>query len=295
MPTYSYYPGCSLHGMSGEYDRSVRLIAPRLGIALREVPDWTCCGATAAHTMDEMVAMALPARNLAQAGPAELPILAPCAMCYSRLKITQHELQQASKRQAIAALLDQPADPFPGQKLEVLSLLGALTTDETKAAVAAAVVKPLIGLKVVCYYGCLLVRPAEILHPDSVENPQTMDNLMKQLGAEVLDWPFKTECCGGSLALARLDIVLALGRKLLSMARNLGADCIVTACPMCQNNLDSRQSQIKARYGEDFDLPIVYVSELMGLAFGMSPQEVGLDKHLVDGTRLAGRILAPAV
>ncbi|HEX9114969.1 MAG TPA: CoB--CoM heterodisulfide reductase iron-sulfur subunit B family protein, partial [Anaerolineae bacterium] len=269
MPTYSYYPGCSLHGMAKDYDRSVRLIAPKLDVALREIPDWSCCGSTAAHSTDARLALALAARNLELAAPAQLPVLAPCAMCYNRMKVTQHELEDAGRRAAVAEILGQPVHA-PADQPEVVSVLEAFAGDEMAPAIEAALVRPLKGLKVVAYYGCLLVRPAAILQPDSVENPQAMDRLLRRLGAEVLDWPFKTECCGGSLALARLDIVLALGRKLLAMAKAVGADCVVTACPMCQSNLDARQGQIKERYGDDFNLPVVYVTELMGMAFGLS-------------------------
>jgi heterodisulfide reductase subunit B len=285
MPTYSYYPGCSLHGTAKEFDHSVRLVAPKLGVALREIPDWTCCGATAAHSTDAALALALPARNLELAVAAGLPLLAPCAMCYNRMKVTQHELRNAGQRAVVEKLLGKPAGQIAAEP-EVLSLLQAFASDEMLAAVDAAVVRPLKGLKTACYYGCLLVRPAEVVQPDSVENPQSMDRLIARLGAEVLDWPFKTECCGGSLALARPEIVLALGRKLLGMAKRVGADCIVTACPMCQSNLDTRQAQIKSRLGEDFDLPVVYVTELMGLAFGLSPKELWLDKHLVDASHI---------
>jgi heterodisulfide reductase subunit B len=290
MQTYSYYPGCSLHGTAKEYDRSLRLVAGKLGIELREIPDWNCCGATAAHSTDELLGLALPARNLMLAAEAGRPVLAPCAMCFNRMKVTQHELQDSAKRQAVERLLGESGNQgireSGSQEIEVLSLLQAFGSDEMLAAVEGAVVRPLKGLKAVCYYGCLLVRPAEIVQPDSLENPQAMDRLVAKLGAEVLDWPFKTECCGASLALARTDIVLALGRRLLSMARTVGADCIVTACPMCHSNLDTRQGQIKAKFGESFDLPIFYVTELMGLAFGLSPKELLLDKHLTDATRL---------
>lgn len=285
MQTYSYYPGCSLHGTAKEYDRSLRLVAGKLGLELQEIPDWNCCGATAAHSTDELLGLALPARNLMLAAVSGRPVLAPCAMCFNRMKVTQHELRDPARRAAVERLLGESEKT--GFWPEVLSLLQAFAGDEMLAAVEGAVVRPLEGLKVACYYGCLLVRPAEIVQPDSVENPQTMDRLVAKLGAEALDWPFKTECCGASLALARTDIVLALGRRLLSMARDVGADCIVTACPMCHSNLDTRQGQIKARFGESFDMPILYITELMGLAFGFSPKELWLDKHLTDATGIA--------
>ncbi len=139
----------------------------------------------------------------------------------------------------------------------------------------------------VSYYGCLLVRPPEIVQPDSLENPQTMDRLVARLGAQALDWPFKTECCGGGLAMTRTDIVLALSRRLLRMARDVGADAIAVACPVCHSNLDARQGQIKAKFSDDFHMPILYVTELMGLAFGFSPKELMLDKHLTDAMGVA--------
>jgi len=288
MQTYSYYPGCSLHGTAKEYDRSLRLVAGKLGLELQEIPDWNCCGATAAHSTNELLGLALPARNLMLAAIADRPVLAPCAMCFNRMKVTQHELRDPVRRAAVEELLGGSRNQgfSDSAHVEVLSLLQAFGSDQMLAAVEGAVVRPLEGLKVACYYGCLLVRPAEIVQPDSVENPQTMDRLVAKLGAEALDWPFKTECCGASLALARTDIVLALGRRLLSMARDVGADCIVTACPMCHSNLDTRQRQIRAKFGESFDMPIFYVTELMGLAFGFSPKELWLDKHLTDATRI---------
>jgi heterodisulfide reductase subunit B len=286
MQTYSYYPGCSLHGTAKEYDQSLKLVAGTLGIELKEIPDWNCCGATAAHSTDEALGLALPARNLALAAAEDYPVLAPCAMCFNRLRVTQHELQDSAKRHMVEALLGESDLTVSGiQEVVVPSLLDVLDTDEMRTRVTEAVVRPLTGLKVVCYYGCLLVRPAEILHPDSLENPQKMDRLIENLGAEVLDWPFKTECCGGSLSIARTDIVLTLVHRLLSMARDVGADCIVLACPMCHSNLDTRQVQIRAKFGDSFDMPIFYVTELMGLAFGFSPKELLLSMHVTDTTR----------
>jgi heterodisulfide reductase subunit B len=284
MSTYSYFPGCSLHGTAKEYDHSLRLVAGKLGVELQELEDWSCCGATAAHSTDELLALALPARNLRLAAAAARPLLAPCVMCFNRMRVTQHQLENPAKRQAVEAILAEagglPASAASQPPVEVLGLLQAFGNDEMLAAIEAAVTRPLKGLKAVCYYGCLSVRPPEIVHPDSLENPQVMDRLIAKLGAEVLDWPFKTECCGGSLALARTDIVLALGRRLLSMARSVGADCVVTACPMCHSNLDTRQKQINAKFGESFKLPIYYVTELMGLAFGYSASDLWLNKHL---------------
>ncbi len=286
MQTYSYYPGCSLHGMAREYDRSLRLIAPKVGLELRELADWTCCGSSGAHSTDELLALALPARNLVLAEAAGLPVLAPCALCFNRMRVTQHELRDPALRAEVAQVLGGGQLSALGTQLRVDSLLQALSGDEMLSAVEAAVTRPLTGLKVVSYYGCLLVRPPEIVQPDSLENPQTMDRLVARLGAQALDWPFKTECCGGGLAMTRTDIVLELSRRLLRMARDVGADAIAVACPVCHSNLDARQGQIKAKFGDDFRLPILYVTELMGLAFGFSPKELMIDKHLTDAMRI---------
>ena len=294
MTAFSYYPGCSLHGTAKEYDTSLKLVAGKLGLELRELPDWNCCGATAAHSTDELLGLALPARNLRLAAAAGLPVLAPCAMCFNRMKVTQHELDDGNRRSKVEQLLGGTLDAAV-LRLEVLSLLNAFDAEEMLAAVQSAVVKPLKDLKAVCYYGCLLVRPAAVvgkMNGDDPENPRSMDRLVEKLGAQVLDWPFKTECCGASLALARTDVVLALGRRLLAMARAAGADCIVTACPMCHSNLDTRQRQIKKEFGESFDIPVLYVTELMGLAFGFSPHELLIDRHLTDATKLCKRVEA---
>jgi heterodisulfide reductase subunit B len=275
--------------MAREYDRSLRLIAAKVGLELRELPDWTCCGSSGAHSTDELLALALPARNLALAEAAGLPMLAPCALCFNRMKVTQHELRDPARREQVARVLAGGQSSALGTQLQVVSLLQALSGDEMLAAVEAAVTRPLAGLKVVSYYGCLLVRPPEIVQPDSLENPQTMDRLVARLGAQALDWPFKTECCGGGLAMTRTDIVLELGRRLLRMARDVGADAIAVACPVCHSNLDARQGQIKAKFGDDFRMPILYVTELMGLAFGFSPKELMLDKHLTDAMGVGGQ------
>jgi heterodisulfide reductase subunit B len=291
MQTYSYYPGCSLHGTAKEYDHSLKLVAHRLGIQLHELPGWNCCGATAAHSTDEILGLALPARNLVLAAERKRPVLAPCAMCFNRMKVTQHELQEPATRQAVQERLEGVDLEATGvRQVQVLSLLETFASDDMRATASKWVVKPLKGLKVVCYYGCLLVRPPEILQPDDLENPRSMDRLVEVMGAEVLDWPFKTECCGASLAIARADIVVALGRRLLNMARTVGADAIVTACPMCHSNLDTRQAQIKARYGEEFNMPIFYVTELMGLAFGYSPKQLKIHTHVTNATRILERL-----
>ncbi len=292
MHSLSYYPGCSLHGTAQEYDHSLKLVATRLGIQLEELNDWTCCGATAAHSTDELLALVLPARNLLLAAANERPLLAPCAMCFNRMRVAQHEVQSEGSPAVLAELLGETGNGWARSltQVKVISLLDLFTQPSVAERIAEAIVRPLEGLQVACYYGCLLVRPPSILRPDSAENPQAMDQLVRSLGAEAIDWPFKTECCGGSLALTRSEIMLTLSRQLLRMATQLGADCIVTACPMCHSNLDTRQGQIRRRFAETYDMPILYVSELVGLALGFSPQELWLDKHMTKVNRVASRV-----
>jgi heterodisulfide reductase subunit B2 len=283
MTSYAYYPGCSGHGTASDYDHSARLVADKLGLSLHDLADWTCCGATAAHSTSPDLATALPARNLQIAAQQSDPLITPCVMCYSRMKAAQHTLANQAQRRRFAEILGNEQDV---SGVNVFSLLEVLASPDLESAVAQAIVRPLTGLRLVAYYGCLLTRPAEIMHPDDVENPQMMDHLLSRVGAEVVDWPFKTECCGGSLALGRPDIVLALSKKLIDMAIGVGAQAIVTACPMCHSNLDTRQGQIRAHYGGDYRLPILYFTEVIGLAMGLSPRDLHMNQHLVDATRV---------
>jgi heterodisulfide reductase subunit B len=273
---YAYYPGCTLHSTAKEYDVSARLVCNELGIELRELEDWACCGASSAHSVSRLLGLALPARELQLAEEMGLPLVAPCAMCYFRLKLAAHELADETTLNAVRGLL---AKEFHNTA-EVVHLLKVIAED--KETVRSKLKRSLAGMRVACYYGCLLVRPRDILDFDDEENPQMMDELMEMLGAESIDWGFKTECCGASLPLSRPDIVLRLSHRILSQAKQLGADCIVVACPMCHSNLDSHQKEMRAKYGDVVGLPVLYFTQLLGLALGFSPRQLLLDKHLTD-------------
>lgn len=276
--TFSYYPGCTLHSSAREYDISAHLSCEALGVELKELEGWACCGASSAHSTNELLALSLPARDLNAAAKVGLPLVAPCAMCFSRLKISARELQDADTRKTINEIIGQEVQ----STVPVVHLLEVIDSKLESIPVK----KPLEGLKVACYYGCLLVRPKETVAIDDAENPQIMDRLMEKLGAEPVRWGFKTECCGTSMPLARPDMVLKLCYRLLAQAKQAGADCIAVACPECHLNLDMHQKEIRAEYSDDVDIPVFYFTQLLGLALGFSAHQLHLNKHLTDTTPL---------
>jgi heterodisulfide reductase subunit B len=278
---YSYYPGCSLEGSAQELNESFRSVSQKLGVTLFEIPDWTCCGASSAHMVDAYLEAALPARDLMTAERMGKDVVAPCAGCHVRMKAASKRILEEKELQA--------RFPFKGE-IKVLSGLEMLHQDEILSRIKTAAVKPLEGLRVVPYYGCLAVRPLEVVEPDNPENPMQMDHILQAIGAEVLSWPYKTDCCGGSMALTRTDLVLKLSRKILDMAVAVGADAIVTMCPMCQANLDTRQADISREAGKVYQVPILYVTELIGVACQSPGARQWFGKHIVSGeSMLAGK------
>ena len=265
----SYYPGCALHGSAREYDESTRAVAGLLGVELRELPDWNCCGASSAHASSEGLAFDLANRNLLIAREQGMDLVVPCAACFSRLKAA---LTEADSRNG---------DSAKGS-LRVLSLPDLFLSPALLDRLAAHEKRSLQGLKAVCYYGCLLVRPPKVTGTAHHEFPETMERLMGIIGVEALPWSHKTDCCGGSLALTRTDIVLNLTGRLLDEARRAGAEAVVVACPLCQSNLDSRQADIAAGGGPRFDMPIFYFTELIGLSLNHRDALRWLRRHLVD-------------
>ena len=277
MSGYMFYPGCSLEGTARDFHHSTMAVAKAMGLELPQIPDWVCCGSTPAHQTDPLLALALPAQNLAAAGGKPLAVC--CAACYSRLKIANHEIAaDAAIRKQVAAAIGRDYD---GQT-PVLHLLEILAKDYGAAAIRTRVTRPLQGLKAACYYGCLLSRPPEVTKFDDAENPTLMDQIVGAAGAQTLDWPHKTECCGAANSITDVSIVLKLTREVLAMAKAAGANCIVTACPLCQMNLDLRQQDIEKKYGDKFDLPVFYFTQLLGLAMGIAPAELGLKSLIVD-------------
>jgi heterodisulfide reductase subunit B len=274
-----YYPGCSLEGSASDYGLSVAKAADLLGVELVEIDDWSCCGASAAHSLDHLLSIALPARNLALAEAQGLDrVFAPCAACSNRLIVASVETKADPDLRA--KVEDVIGMPLSGE-IQVLNMLDFVETyglDELKAKVT----RPLEGFKGACYYGCLLVRPPKVVQFDDPEDPQSMERVLTAIGGTPVDWHYKVECCGAGLTMAQTRVVARLTREIIKNAEANGADAIVVSCPLCHQNLDMRQLTVNAEYGEKHRLPIYYVSELIGLALGATPKQVGLDRHFIE-------------
>lgn len=271
-----YYPGCSLLGSSREFDESARAVLKALDVELVEVPDWNCCGASSAHVLNHELSLALPARILALAEQAGLTeILAPCAACSNRLLSAQQEL--AKHPEKVAEIEKAIELPYKGT-VKIVNILEVL--DRLKDSIAAKTVKP-FAKKVASYYGCLLVRPARVVNFDRPEDPQSMDLMVKAVGATPVEWPFKTECCGAAFSVTRTDIVAKLSGKLVKDAVTRGAEAIVVACPMCHSNLDLRRGEINEYLGEKHGIPAMFITQVIGLALGLEPTALGLQRHMV--------------
>ncbi len=268
----AYYPGCTLKTTAEEFDLTSRQVCRELGIKLIEIPDWNCCGASSAHEIDAYLAVGLGALNLVKAEKElGLDIVVPCAACFQRLKVAEKELLKGK----------YPEFPFEG-KIKVYDLLRFLAQPEYRRKLKQKVKKPLRGLRAVAYYGCLLTRPPEITDHPQPENPMDMDQILKTIGVECLPWSYKTDCCGASLVVGRIDIVHQLVKKLYEKAQEVGAECVVTACPLCHANLDLRQREINTKFHTNYYLPIFYFTELMALAMGIGQPEKWAKGHLVD-------------
>lgn len=276
---YAYYPGCSLHASAGEYDLSTRELFKSLDIGLTEVPDWFCCGATPAHNVDELLSLSLCAKNLELAEKVDGDLAVACAACFSRLKFTQHTLEESdTKRKQVEKAIDAPV------KLDgkVKHLLDILANDLGAEKLASVVKKPLTGLKVACYYGCLLTRPPGVPNLDCVEAPTIMERVIEAVGAETVPWTHRMECCGANFTLSRPGVVIQLSNAILESAKAAGADCVMVACPLCHGNLDIRQNEIEGVYRTSYGLPIFYITQLVGLAAGLSADKLGLDALIVN-------------
>ena len=277
---YAYFPGCSLHSTAKEYDLSTKEVAKALDIELIEIPEWVCCGATPAHLTMHLLSLALPVKNLIKAkAMGSYEVVTCCAACFNRLKVANHYMQKNDEhRENVEKIVGQP---YKGD-VKVRHFLDVLVNVFGLKNLKGHLVNELKGLKVACYYGCLLTRPPEIIELDDLEDPHLIDDLMRTIGAEPVQWPYKTECCGASFSLTKTDIVLKLSSDILQMAHDEGAEAIVVACPLCQSNLDLRQAMINKKYKKNFNMPIFYFTQLVGLALGLDPKKLGLNKHIVD-------------
>ena len=271
----SYYPGCALGGTAKDYAESITGICRLLDIHLEEIPDWNCCGATAAHSTHLQASIELAGRNLKLA--ADMPhsdMVIPCPMCFNRLKTAVHALQGGQG--------DRFQVSLPKDVPNIWDLAEFFAQAAMLRAVADRVKTPLRGLKVVCYYGCMANRPPEVTEASDFENPQALDRIVTNLGGTALDWPFKTDCCGASQILSRQDMAFKLVGKLFEMARRVGAQAVVVSCQMCQANLDMFQKQVSGQSEAQFHFPIYYFSELIGIAMGLDEARKWLSRHITE-------------
>jgi heterodisulfide reductase subunit B2 len=281
----AYYPGCSLHASSELYDIQCKQVLGQLGVELKELEDWSCCGATSAAKTDDFLAVALPARNLGIADASGLSeIFIPCSSCYSRLLISQKRLTCDSElKESINAELEKKVD----KNVKISSILEVLGPKVQSGEMAEKATKKLEGLKPACYYGCLLTRfPCDVEVPDNVENPQGMETICKALGAEPLDWSYKTDCCGASASVTDTEQSLLLMSRIMKDALGRGANCFVTTCPLCQFNVDAYQEKIGEKYGIKERLPVYFITELIGISMGIDPVTMQVDRHFTDAMGL---------
>ena len=273
----AYYPGCTLHGTAREYNASTKAVSKAAGIELTEIEDWNCCGALEA-IFDKELSMGLSARNNMLAQKTGLDLVVPCSIC-------SHNLSRADKAmktdEAFKAKIEKAlGESYKGVKIK--HLLDVMVNDVGTEALAKKFVKPLKGIKAVPYYGCLLVRPSEVSRFDNPENPTSLDALIKATGAECLPFTQKTKCCGGNLLMSKQDYAFIFTKKLFDEAKAAGANCIVVACPMCHMLLDGQQSMVEKAHNTVIGLPVLYFTQLIGLAMGLSEKELELDKNMVS-------------
>jgi heterodisulfide reductase subunit B len=275
-----YYPGCSLEGTARQYDLSTKQVCRSLGVELVELPDWSCCGSSPALKMNGLLSTALAAHNLVLTERQDMSeVVAPCPFCFRRLKSAQEEIAGDSE---LSEKVEQIVGNKLSGKLSVHNLLGFLSQKVGAEALRDKVTRPLNGLKLIPYYGCYIVKPPSVTNFDDPENPTSLDEILKAAGAEVLDWDFKVECCGAGLSLSKTEKVVELTGRLIREACWRGADAIVVACQLCQANLDLRQSDVGLKDNTNYRLPIIYFTQLLGLAFGYSALDLGLNRHIVD-------------
>ncbi len=289
---FAYYPGCSAVGTSADYEASTRMVCKDLGFGLNDIDDWNCCGSTPAHAVSTELSAALCVRNLDIAKKAGADkLLTTCPSCLSNLRHAGHRMEDEDFRKNVDSLLDEPSTKsFP----EAESVMQALVDTYGLDTLAGRVAKKFKGIRLAPYYGCLMSRPAEIMNFGDPENPQMMEDILRACGADVLDFPLKTNCCGASFGIPERSMTAKLSGKILQVAKNMQADAIVVACPLCQMNLDLRQGQAESAMQDRFNLPVLYFTQILGLAFGHDPKDLGMNKLCVSANALLAKLDAAA-
>ncbi len=285
MRRYAYFPGCSLEKIALSYNQSTQETTKKLGVELKELDDWNCCGATAYFHVDEILAYTLCARNLAMAEKENLDLVAPCSACYKNTFFTNKYLKEdPDMADHINVALQEDDLHFSGS-ISVRHLIEVFTEDVGLEEISERVSQPLQDLRVAPYYGCQIVRPRK--DGEEIEQPDFFENLLSAVGAEPVNFALKTRCCGGSLLISSREAALSMIHKLLKNAEESGAAVIATACPLCQINLECYQNQVNQEYGTNFSVPVVYFTQLLGLAFGIPNKRLGIGSELIAATPLA--------
>ncbi len=285
MRRYAYFPGCSLEKIALSYNQSTQETTKKLGVELKELDDWNCCGATAYFHVDEILAYTLCARNLAMAEKENLDLVAPCSACYKNTFFTNKYLKEdPDMADHINVALQEDDLHFSGS-ISVRHLIEVFTEDVGMEEISERVSQPLKDLRVAPYYGCQIVRPRK--DGEEIEQPDFFENLLSAMGAEPVDFALKTRCCGGSLLISSREAALSMIHMLLKNAEDSGAAVIATACPLCQLNLECYQNQVNQEYGTNFSTPVVYFTQLLGLAFGIPNKRLGIGSELIAATPLA--------
>ncbi|MEE8397394.1 MAG: CoB--CoM heterodisulfide reductase iron-sulfur subunit B family protein [Desulfobacterales bacterium] len=281
----AYYPGCTLQASAEMYDLQNKKVFETLGINLRELEDWNCCGATSAGKINDFLAVAMPARNIGIAestGLSEMVI--PCSACYSRTLVAQHQLEKSPD---LKADINEELSKKVEGSIKVSSILEVLLTTVDSGVLEEKVDRELKGLQPVCYYGCILTRfPIDVPVPDNVENPQGMETILRALGVDALDWNYKTDCCGASASVNDREAATQLMARIVKDAVARGANCFVVTCPMCQLNMDAFQDEFCKQHGIEERLPVYFLTELIGLSMGMDIETLQIDRHFVESSKL---------
>ncbi|GAB4432429.1 MAG: CoB--CoM heterodisulfide reductase iron-sulfur subunit B family protein [bacterium] len=273
MKRITYYPGCTLSSTAFEYGDSTLTVLEKLGVKVEEIPDWNCCGAASAKSLDHRLSILIPARNLKNAASLEGDVYVPCAGCYNNLMKAKRSLEDGEKRKKI----EEELGAF-SRVPEVYPLMNLFFDEQVSAALFKR--KIATSVKVAAYYGCAFLRPDDVLQNENPELPSSIDRIMKMIGVETVEWPLKSFCCGGDLSLADSNIVAKLSNKIITYAKEAGAEAIVTGCPLCQANLEMRQTE---------EFPVFYFTEIIGIALGVD-KDVWWTKHLVDPTKIVKKL-----
>jgi len=290
---FSYYPGCSVEGMNKNYDKSARVVCELLNINLTELNDWNCCGASAYMSIRELRAHLLSARNLAIAEKEKKDLVVVCPACLTTLEKTNHYLREDSRFKRTITTALKAADMQYGGTVKVRHLIEVIVNEVGEDRVRSKVKRKLSGLKVAPYYGCQLTRPfGEI---DDEEFPMIFDKLLGWIGAQPVNYPVKAKCCGGLLMMTNENVGLGLTQNLLQNAVDNGAECIGTLCPLCHMNLETYQDSVNKKFQTNYKMPILYFTQLLGLAFGFSRERLGINEEMIPSRRVLERYVEARV